>query len=117
MRIQQSVHVHNFVFETILGILEHERSTPQKISINLNLSYTEPQNKAYLDYIEIQNIIKTTMQEKQYLLIEDALKDLSNILKTRYEEISEIFLKITKLEASSCSQVGASIRICYENNP
>ncbi|AFI03565.1 FolB domain-containing protein [Helicobacter cetorum] len=116
MRVTQSVHVHNFIFETILGILEFERLKPQKISLDLNLSYTTLQNKAYLDYIEIQNIIQNTMQEKQYLLIEDALKDLSNILKNRYEEISKLFLKITKLEISSCSQVGASINICYEDS-
>ncbi|PUD70894.1 dihydroneopterin aldolase, partial [Helicobacter pylori] len=72
-------------------------------------------NKAYLDYMEIQEIIQNTMREKQYLLIEDALKDLSHVLKTRYKEISELFLKISKLEISPNSQVGASVKIYYEN--
>lgn len=56
------------------------------------------------------------MQEKQYLLIEDALKDLSHALKTRYNEISELYLKISKLEISPNSQVGASVKIRYESN-
>ncbi|MCQ2930712.1 FolB domain-containing protein [Helicobacter pylori] len=116
MKTQQGVHVHNFVFETILGILEFERLKPQKISVNLDLFYTELPNKAYLDYMEIQEIIQNTMQEKQYLLIEDALKDLSHILKTRYKEITELYLKISKLEISPNSQVGASVKICYETN-
>ncbi|GAA8349477.1 dihydroneopterin aldolase [Helicobacter pylori] len=116
MKTKQAVHIHNLVFETILGILEFERLKPQKISVNLDLFYTELPNKAYLDYMEIQEIIQNTMREKQYLLIEDALKDLSQILKTRYKEISELFLKISKLEISPNSQVGASVKIRYEND-
>ncbi|MGN8460991.1 FolB domain-containing protein [Helicobacter pylori] len=116
MKIKQGVHVHNLVFETILGILEFERLKPQKISVNVDLFYTELPNKAYLDYMEIQEIIQNTMREKQYLLIEDALKDLSQILKMRYKEITELYLKISKLEISPNSQVGASVKICYEND-
>ncbi|GAA8290248.1 dihydroneopterin aldolase [Helicobacter pylori] len=116
MKTQQGIHIHNLVFETILGILEFERLKPQKISVDLDLFYTQLPNKAYLDYMEIQEIIQKMMQEKQYLLIEDALKDLSHALKTRYSEISELYLKISKLEISPNSQVGASVKICYESN-
>ncbi len=116
MKTKQGVHVHNLVFETILGILEFERLKPQKISVDLDLFYTQLPNKAYLDYMEIQEIIQNTMREKQYLLIEDALKDLSHVLKTRYSEISELYLKISKLEISPNSQVGASVKIYYEND-
>lgn len=115
MKTKQGVHIHNLVFETILGVLEFERLKPQKISVNVDLFYTELPNKAYLDYMEIQEIIQNTMREKQYLLIEDALKDLSHVLKTRYKEITELFLKISKLEISPNSQVGASVKIYYEN--
>lgn len=116
MKTKQGVHIHNLVFETILGILEFERLKPQKISVDLDLFYTQLPNKAYLDYMEIQELIQNTMQEKQYLLIEDALKDLSHALKTRYNKISELYLKISKLEISPNSQVGASVKIRYESN-
>ncbi len=116
MKTKQGVHIHNLVFETILGILEFERLKPQKISVDLDLFYTQLPSKAYLDYMEIQELIQKMMQEKQYLLIEDALKDLSHALKTRYSGISELYLKISKLEISPNSQVGASVKICYENN-
>ncbi|GAA8355711.1 dihydroneopterin aldolase [Helicobacter pylori] len=116
MKIKQGVHVHNLVFEAILGILEFERLKPQKISVNLDLFYTQLPNKTYLDYMEIQELIQKMMQEKQYLLIEDALKDLSHVLKTRYKEITELYLKISKLEISPNSQVGASVKIYYETD-
>ncbi|WP_181227106.1 FolB domain-containing protein [Helicobacter pylori] len=116
MKTQQGIHIHNFVFETILGILEFERLKPQKISVDLDLFYTELPHRAYLDYIKIQELIQKMMQEKQYLLIEDALKDLSHVLKTHYSAISELHLKISKLEISPNSQVGASMKICYEND-
>ncbi|MGL2449590.1 dihydroneopterin aldolase [Helicobacter pylori] len=116
MKTKQGVHVHNLVFETILGILEFERLKPQKISVDLDLFYTQLPSKAYLDYMEIQELIQKMMQEKQYFLIEDALKDLSHVLKTHYSEISELYLKISKLEISPNSQVGASVKIRYESN-
>lgn len=116
MKTKQAVHIHNLVFETILGILEFERLKPQKISVDLDLFYTQLPSKAYLDYMEIQELIQNTMREKQYFLIEDALKDLSHVLKTRYNEISELYLKISKLEISPNSQVGASVKIYYETN-
>ncbi|ADU83890.1 dihydroneopterin aldolase [Helicobacter pylori Lithuania75] len=116
MKTKQGVHVHNLVFETILGILEFERLKPQKISVDLDLFYTQLPNKVYLDYMEIQELIQKMMQENQYLLIEDALKDLSHALKTRYSAISELYLKISKLEISPNSQVGASVKIRYESN-
>ncbi|GAA9306728.1 dihydroneopterin aldolase [Helicobacter pylori] len=116
MKTKQGVHIHNFVFETILGILEFERLKPQKISVDLDLFYTQLPSRAYLDYIKIQELIEKMMQEKQYLLIEDALKDLSHALKMRYNEISELHLKISKLEISPNSQVGASVKIRYEND-
>ncbi|WP_131127009.1 FolB domain-containing protein [Helicobacter pylori] len=116
MKTKQGVHIHNLVFETILGILEFERLKPQKISVDLDLFYTQLPSKAYLDYMEIQEIIQNTMREKQYLLIEDALKDLSHVLKTCYKEITELYLKISKLEISPNSQVGASVKIRYESN-
>ncbi|MGL2916020.1 dihydroneopterin aldolase [Helicobacter pylori] len=116
MKTKQGVHIHNLVFETILGILEFERLKPQKISVNLDLFYTQLPNKAYLDYMEIQELIQKMMQENQYLLIEDALKDLSHALKTCYSGISELYLKISKLEISPNSQVGASVKIRYESN-
>ncbi len=116
MKTKQGVHIHNLVFETILGILEFERLKPQKISVDLDLFYTQLPNKAYLDYMEIQELIQKMMQEKQYLLIEDALKDLSHALKMHYSAISELYLKISKLEISPNSQVGASVKIRYESN-
>ncbi len=116
MKTKQGVHIHNLVFEAILGILEFERLKPQKISVNLDLFYTQLPNRTYLDYMEIQELIEKMMQENQYLLIEDALKDLSHALKTRYSGISELYLKISKLEISPNSQVGASVKICYESN-
>ncbi|GAA8599849.1 dihydroneopterin aldolase [Helicobacter pylori] len=116
MKTQQGIHIHNLVFETILGILEFERLKPQKISVDLDLFYTQLPNRIYLDYMEIQEFIQKMMQENQYLLIEDALKDLSDALKMRYSEISELYLKISKLEISPNSQVGASVKICYEND-
>ncbi|WP_104747507.1 FolB domain-containing protein [Helicobacter cetorum] len=113
MTIIKSVHVHDFIFETILGILEHERHAPQKVRLNLDATYKEPCSKNYLDYMQVQKLLQDTMNERRYLLIEDALNELPSILKTFYPNLSKITLQIMKLEVCNHSQVGGSIEICY----
>jgi len=86
--------VEDLTFEAIIGILDFERKKAQKVIVNLTIDY--PYQESYLDYAQVVNIIKTTMIEKKYLLIEDALLDLSKILKEKFSTINTLNLKITK---------------------
>ncbi len=86
--------VEDLEFEAIIGILDFEKKKAQKVIVNLEIDYQY--QKDYIDYAKVVNLIKVTMIEKKYLLIEDALLDLSKILKENFSTIKSLNLKITK---------------------
>ena len=90
------VYIENLTFETIIGILDFERTTPQQVIINLSFKYKfNNDSKEFVNYAEVANLIETLMKEKQYLLIEDAILDIKKELKKAFY-IKKIKLKITK---------------------
>lgn len=88
------VYIEDFRFKCIIGILDFERRTPQDVIINLKLVYEFTTD--FINYSDVADVIKTTMQEKKFELIEDALITLFSLLKGKYPNISSLFIKITK---------------------
>jgi dihydroneopterin aldolase len=88
------ISIEDLKFQTIIGILDFERITPQDIIINLFIEYEYIDN--FINYAEIVQLVKFTMKNKKYLLIEDALRDLSQLLKEKFPKINTLHLKITK---------------------
>lgn len=88
------VYIEDFRFSCIIGILDFERETPQDVIINLELEY-EFQTE-FINYANVAELIKSSMQEKKFKLIEDALNYLFSSLKEKYTNISTLFIKITK---------------------
>ena len=97
--------IENLEFETILGILESERLTPQKISIVCTIEYAYAENE-FINYAEVANLIEKTMVKEQFFLIEEALKFLSNSLKNTFPLIRELTLNIRKPNILSNCTVG-----------
>jgi len=89
-----TIYIEDLKFQAILGILDFERKNKQDIIINLTIDYTY--NNNFINYAEVSKLIESTMKSKQYLLIEDALYDLSQILKDNFSKIERLKLKITK---------------------
>jgi len=90
-----TIHIENFVFETIIGLLTFERLKAQKVIINLHIDYQYRENQ-YLDYAEIVSFVEEDMLYNKYLLLETALDQISKKLFTKYPSIEKINLKITK---------------------
>lgn len=90
------VYIENLTFDTIIGILDFERNTPQQVIINLSFKYKFDKNsKDFVNYADVATLIEKLMKEKQYPLIEDAIIDIKNNLKEVFN-IKKINLKITK---------------------
>ena len=90
------VYIQNLTFDTIIGILDFERTTPQKVIVNISFKYKfDKQTKDFVNYAEVASLIEKLMKEKQYLLIEDAILDIRKNLKDIFN-IKDIKLKITK---------------------
>jgi len=88
------IHVEDLKFQCILGILDFERETEQDVIINLELTYDY--NDKFINYADLAMLIKSNMQKNKFLLIEEALENLSLNLKNKFSEINTLELKITK---------------------
>ena len=88
------IFIEDLKFQTIIGILDFERVTLQDVVINLEIEY-EYKNE-FINYAEVSSLIKETMINEQFSLIEDALDKLSLKLKKEFTKIDKLNLKITK---------------------
>ncbi|WP_041956175.1 dihydroneopterin aldolase [Sulfurospirillum arsenophilum] len=107
--------IKDLTFETIVGILEEERHTPQKVILHVKLDYTYEAEK-FIDYAKVSTFLEAEMNQMSYFLLEDALDDLSQKLKVSYPQIRKMKLKIFKPNILPNAMVGVSHSICYSKN-
>ncbi len=88
------VQIEDLKFQTIIGILDFERTAEQDVIINLTLDYNYQDE--FINYADVSALIKNSMQTQKFLLIEDALLYLRDFLKKEFNKINTLELKITK---------------------
>jgi dihydroneopterin aldolase len=88
------IHINDLNFKCIIGILDFERIKKQKVVINLSFEYQFSKDK-FIDYAEVSNLLKTTMKKEKFLLLEDAILHLENLLITTYE-MTNLYIQISK---------------------
>ena len=101
------VHIQDLEFKTIIGILDFERTTPQKITVDLNITY-QYTNNDFINYAEVSTHIEQQMQLQEFELIEDALLSLQKSLKKSFPLIEKLYLKISKPDIMSNCTVALS---------
>ncbi|MDD5160984.1 MAG: dihydroneopterin aldolase [Sulfuricurvum sp.] len=87
--------IENLTFDTIIGILDFERMTPQKVHIDCTIDYPYSHGN-FINYAEVAEIIEMTLHREQFELIETALEVLSATLKEHFPLIKELSLTIRK---------------------
>lgn len=100
--------IKDLTFETIVGILEEERHTPQKVILHVKLDYAAYEAENFIDYAKVCAFLEAEMNQMSYFLLEDALNDLSQKLKVSYPQIHKMKLKIFKPNILSNAMVGVS---------
>lgn len=88
------VDIENLTFKCIIGILDFEREKKQKVIINLSFEY-EFSNGKFIDYSKVVELVKKTMKQKKFKLIEDAVFYLDKLISQTYD-IKNLKLKISK---------------------
>ncbi len=101
------IYIEDFSFKCIIGILDFERVKKQKVVINLSFDY-EFKDNLFINYAEVSDLIKTTMKKRKFLLLEDAIISLKEIIDTKYS-ISNLELKITKPDILKDCKVSLSL--------
>ena len=88
------IEISDLTFKCIIGILDFERIKKQKVIINLSFEY-EFSNDSFIDYSQIVNLLKTTMEKEKFLLLEDAISFFEKLLIETYT-IKNLYIKISK---------------------
>lgn len=101
-----TIHIQNLTFDTIIGILDFERTTPQKVIVDIDIEYEF--DDEFIDYSIITKLIQDSMNEHKFLLIEDALLSLKDTIVSKYPQIKSLDIKITKPQILSNCSVGVS---------
>jgi len=96
--------IENLEFETIIGILDFERVKPQKVRVDVKILYQD----GFIDYVEVVDIIKRSMQEEKFFLLEEALTEIEKRLLNKFK-IKELFISIKKPEILKEALVGVEI--------
>jgi dihydroneopterin aldolase len=87
--------IENLTFFTIIGILENERTTLQRVIVNCVIEYTYSQ-KQFINYAHVSDFIEKQMNTKKFELLEEALESLSQSLKQSFPSIETLDLTIYK---------------------
>ncbi len=90
--MEYKVQLHNLTFYAVIGILEKERKSSQKIIINASFVYEE----GFIDYAQAANLIKKHIKTKKFGLLEDALASTAAMLKSHFPQIRSLDLEIIK---------------------
>jgi dihydroneopterin aldolase len=102
-----TIIIKNLELETIIGVLDFERITPQKIIINSKIKYKY--ENEYLDYAKVAKIIKNILITKKFEVIEDSLTYICSYLKNEFPTIKKIKLEILNPNILQDCIVGAKI--------
>lgn len=87
-----TIRIEALTFETIIGILDFERQTPQRVVVDCTIEY----EGEYVDYAIAREIIMHTIRKGAYGLIEEAIPAVTQELHNTFSQISAILLRITK---------------------
>lgn len=88
------IEIEQLTFKCIIGILDFERIKKQKVVINISFEY-EFSKDIFIDYSEISSLVKSTMKQQKFLLLEDAILYIETLLQNNYK-ISYLKIKISK---------------------
>ncbi len=88
------IHIDDLKFQCIIGILDFERIKIQDITLNITIDYEYKDE--FINYADVVDMVKSTMIERKFLLIEDALSELSKCLQKEFLKINKLYLKVTK---------------------
>ncbi len=90
-----TISIRSLTFDAVVGILDRERTAPQRVTIDCEITY-EYEDGSFLDYAEAAQLLERTMKEGRFHLVEEALEALFEKMKHRFPQIVTIKIAICK---------------------
>ncbi len=92
-----TIHIENLTFQAVIGILDKERREAQKVVADVEILYSK-KGEVFINYAQVAKMIEEGMKKEQYLLLEEALEDLSSKIKLHFPTIETLKIKLSKPE-------------------
>ncbi len=90
-----TIQISALEFECIVGILESERHSRQRVVVDVVMEY-EYKDSRYIDYAKVAALIQECMICSKFKLLEDALEAIEELLFARFDQIQSLNLSICK---------------------
>ncbi|WP_297573714.1 dihydroneopterin aldolase [uncultured Campylobacter sp.] len=103
-----TIFIKELKFQTIIGILEHERQNKQEISLDIKLRADE-----FIDYTQVIYETKALFESEEFFYVEDALNFFKVFFKKRFKTLKFLKMKITKEKIVADAKVGAILKWHY----
>ena len=103
-----TLRIEQLEFDAIIGLLDFERDRPQRVRVDLTVTYDYRPGK-YLDYAEMVEAIKTHIITQKYTLLEEALEGLHTTLTHTFPAIETLHITIAKPDILSDCIVSLSV--------
>ena len=102
-----TIHIEALTFDVIIGLLDFERERVQRVVIDVDASYVYS-NELFIDYADMVFLIEKELKEGRYILLEEALQGIKEILYTAYPHIQTLRIKLSKPDILPKCQVALS---------
>jgi len=102
-----TIHIEALTLNVIIGLLEFERKQKQRLIVDVTVDYAYADG-VFIDYAVMVEQIEATLHTHRYLLLEEALLGIKNLLITTYPHIKKLQLKLTKPDILSECRVALS---------
>lgn len=89
------INISSLTFDCIIGILDFERETPQKVILDISFEYDYNNSSSFIDYSIIAKDVENIMIEQKFELLEDAIIQLENYFIKNYKT-TNLKIKISK---------------------
>jgi dihydroneopterin aldolase len=103
------IEIDSLEFDTIIGILAHERVSTQRVVVEFSGEYE--MSSDFINYVDIRDTIINNMNEKKFELLESALDDTIALIAQNYKELKNIYLKISKPDILDNCNVSVSKKV------
>ena len=108
------IDISNLSFNAIIGLLDFERVTEQKVLVDCQIEYEYTSD--FIDYSVVATIIEDEIKAEKFELIEEALLHLESKIHSKFPTISILQLKITKPDILNNCSVSVSNKAIFKGS-
>lgn len=103
-----TIYIESLEIIAIIGILESERVSPQRVIVDIKIDYSYKNNK-FINYAEVISMVENMIIKEKYKLLEDALISIQKQIIKKYSKINELHIKIYKPDIIDNATVALSL--------